>query len=132
MLHGAIVAGTIHVAMLVCALVMRAGCLPTRVNAMASVGAGGRLVYLSMLSYGTFAVAFVAWSSMQPRVTWAFYALAVVVSFAWLFISASIAGGATLTCLIGDPKENHLSRLCLLYTSPSPRDGLLSRMPSSA
>ena len=23
-------------------------------------------------------------------------------------------------------------RLCLLYTSPSPRDGLLSRMPSSA
>ena len=25
-----------------------------------------------------------------------------------------------------------LSALCLLYTSPSPRDGLLSRMPSSA
>ena len=25
-----------------------------------------------------------------------------------------------------------LDRLCLLYTSPSPRDGLLSRMPSSA
>ena len=25
-----------------------------------------------------------------------------------------------------------LSRSCLLYTSPSPRDGLLSRMPSSA
>ena len=24
------------------------------------------------------------------------------------------------------------TRLCLLYTSPSPRDGLLSRMPSSA
>ena len=24
------------------------------------------------------------------------------------------------------------SRGCLLYTSPSPRDGLLSRMPSSA
>ena len=24
------------------------------------------------------------------------------------------------------------SRHCLLYTSPSPRDGLLSRMPSSA
>ena len=23
-------------------------------------------------------------------------------------------------------------QLCLLYTSPSPRDGLLSRMPSSA
>ena len=25
-----------------------------------------------------------------------------------------------------------LSQVCLLYTSPSPRDGLLSRMPSSA
>ena len=28
---------------------------------------------------------------------------------------------------IADPDQN-----CLLYTSPSPRDGLLSRMPSSA
>ena len=27
---------------------------------------------------------------------------------------------------------NVQERLCLLYTSPSPRDGLLSRMPSSA
>ena len=26
----------------------------------------------------------------------------------------------------------HNSHTCLLYTSPSPRDGLLSRMPSSA
>ena len=26
----------------------------------------------------------------------------------------------------------HLDQTCLLYTSPSPRDGLLSRMPSSA
>ena len=26
----------------------------------------------------------------------------------------------------------NLGKLCLLYTSPSPRDGLLSRMPSSA
>ena len=25
-----------------------------------------------------------------------------------------------------------LAHICLLYTSPSPRDGLLSRMPSSA
>ena len=28
-------------------------------------------------------------------------------------------------------KEGHYA-FCLLYTSPSPRDGLLSRMPSSA
>ena len=30
----------------------------------------------------------------------------------------------------GAPEEK--ARGCLLYTSPSPRDGLLSRMPSSA
>ena len=29
-------------------------------------------------------------------------------------------------------QPNHLAEACLLYTSPSPRDGLLSRMPSSA
>ena len=28
--------------------------------------------------------------------------------------------------------EKELTKDCLLYTSPSPRDGLLSRMPSSA
>ena len=28
--------------------------------------------------------------------------------------------------------EGETVRICLLYTSPSPRDGLLSRMPSSA
>ena len=31
-----------------------------------------------------------------------------------------------------DPVPDPLFRDCLLYTSPSPRDGLLSRMPSSA
>ena len=29
-------------------------------------------------------------------------------------------------------RNREQSRACLLYTSPSPRDGLLSRMPSSA
>ena len=31
-----------------------------------------------------------------------------------------------------DEDELHVVESCLLYTSPSPRDGLLSRMPSSA
>ena len=31
-----------------------------------------------------------------------------------------------------DREGNALRYRCLLYTSPSPRDGLLSRMPSSA
>ena len=30
------------------------------------------------------------------------------------------------------PETFDQTRRCLLYTSPSPRDGLLSRMPSSA
>ena len=38
--------------------------------------------------------------------------------------------------LLGDTfslkKSNGFLNCCLLYTSPSPRDGLLSRMPSSA
>ena len=34
----------------------------------------------------------------------------------------------TLKKVVGGPEEY----TCLLYTSPSPRDGLLSRMPSSA
>ena len=29
-------------------------------------------------------------------------------------------------------RRRNLIKICLLYTSPSPRDGLLSRMPSSA
>src|SRR5665647_2608008 len=42
-------------------------------------------------------------------------------------------GGATWTC----PSDGmwggwDMGGICLLYTSPSPRDGLLSRMPSSA
>src|SRR5664279_5900135 len=46
-----------------------------------------------------------------------------------------------LSCVSGigiDPPRNRNrdawddARRCLLYTSPSPRDGLLSRMPSSA
>ena len=32
----------------------------------------------------------------------------------------------------GEPVDDALLSFCLLYTSPSPRDGLLSRMPSSA
>ena len=31
-----------------------------------------------------------------------------------------------------DTLKDEIRRSCLLYTSPSPRDGLLSRMPSSA
>ena len=42
----------------------------------------------------------------------------------------------SVTCLVGESGSGKsvtaMSTICLLYTSPSPRDGLLSRMPSSA
>ena len=34
--------------------------------------------------------------------------------------------------LVFDCTDNHENKICLLYTSPSPRDATLSRMPSSA
>ena len=36
------------------------------------------------------------------------------------------------TEVIDIPRQRNITKDCLLYTSPSPRDGLLSRMPSSA
>ena len=51
-----------------------------------------------------------------------------------VFIGPSGCGKSTLLRLIAG-LENLTDGeiiICLLYTSPSPRDGLLSRMPSSA
>ena len=39
---------------------------------------------------------------------------------------------ATKKQALRDVTNNSTLNACLLYTSPSPRDGLLSRMPSSA
>ena len=58
-------------------------------------------------------------------------------------IKKYILGMATALCLCqscdvldidptGNYSETTAFNSCLLYTSPSPRDGLLSRMPSSA
>ena len=55
-------------------------------------------------------------------------------------ISVSRAASPALPSLVRGPLLEHHDRVillaqdrrCLLYTSPSPRDGLLSRMPSSA
>ena len=48
----------------------------------------------------------------------------------------AVLGAASLADIEKDPALLALARAkgktCLLYTSPSPRDGLLSRMPSSA
>ena len=52
-------------------------------------------------------------------------------------LGPTIAEQASLTASIAAIKQKQAARAtalrtCLLYTSPSPRDGLLSRMPSSA
>ena len=46
-------------------------------------------------------------------------------------LGAHALGIRNVLCLTGDPVKAG-NQPCLLYTSPSPRDGLLSRMPSSA
>ena len=43
-----------------------------------------------------------------------------------------VEGGTSRTILSNFDGPVNFSKDCLLYTSPSPRDGLLSRMPSSA
>ena len=51
---------------------------------------------------------------------------------AGLGINPALTAGMVISgAYVGD-KFSPLSDTCLLYTSPSPRDGLLSRMPSSA
>ena len=40
--------------------------------------------------------------------------------------------GFGLGVCVSDLNQDGWKDICLLYTSPSPRDGLLSRMPSSA
>ena len=61
-------------------------------------------------------------------------ATAVPFKGAWAVDSSAIKSSAS-TIRMADWNPNYAAQWswrCLLYTSPSPRDGLLSRMPSSA
>ena len=60
-----------------------------------------------------------------------------VSSFSYLIVSLvgiafCAASAAAINQVIDRNTDASMTRTCLLYTSPSPRDGLLSRMPSSA
>ena len=48
------------------------------------------------------------------------------------FVGLGIMGKPMVRNLIKADYSVTVYDICLLYTSPSPRDGLLSRMPSSA
>ena len=60
----------------------------------------------------------------------------------WFDVSTDyVCGPNSCSCLLDDGADGSFTvsqasitvvSACLLYTSPSPRDGLLSRMPSSA
>ena len=49
-----------------------------------------------------------------------------------LDMACDTRGGHTAGIVFHSDHGSQASTPCLLYTSPSPRDGLLSRMPSSA
>ena len=73
------------------------------------------------------------------------FAMTSLGSIALKVLDAPLASGApvlakrkSVVAKVDDAKREEKEaaelalRVCLLYTSPSPRDGLLSRMPSSA
>ena len=49
-----------------------------------------------------------------------------------LYTVPSATTAIVKSILVSDDSGSGSTITCLLYTSPSPRDGLLSRMPSSA
>ena len=57
--------------------------------------------------------------------------LAVALGAEWVTAASQDAIGRPIKARYAWLPGEHLA-ICLLYTSPSPRDGLLSRMPSSA
>ena len=84
------------------------------------------------------------WKIMLPSAApYIFTGLRIGVGLSWLAIVAAemLTGGVGIGFFIWDAwNSSRISDIilpldpgtCLLYTSPSPRDGLLSRMPSSA
>ena len=69
------------------------------------------------------------WGEKTPPASW-WLSMLSVVPFQWIVLVATLF----LVAWLNWPKPNSAdnSPTCLLYTSPSPRDATLSRMPSSA
>ena len=69
-----------------------------------------------------------------PKLSLKFFYLKYLGSYRFTITKTARTAEADKTATIVQNSQTERLRLvcCLLYTSPSPRDGLLSRMPSSA
>ena len=91
-----------------------------------------------MMLKGSIGSAFALAETLSRATPLIFTGLAAAVAFRARFWNIGAEGqlyaGALMVTFLGTGEINiHEGILpCLLYTSPSPRDGLLSRMPSSA
>ena len=66
------------------------------------------------------------------RSTWVSVVVNVVLASAQIIVGTLTKSQALIADGIHSLSDLVSDFVCLLYTSPSPRDGLLSRMPSSA
>ena len=98
----------------------------SRFNPVQPGAAGMKVVATGLLV--VMAIIFAVTRALEPRYHW--------LSFVKAFAEAAMVGGLAdwfaVTALFRHPLGLPIPHTCLLYTSPSPRDGLLSRMPSSA
>ena len=88
------------------------------------------IVYLGILA------GLAIWSRRETHTLSGFYLAGKKLPF-WVVAFSTNATGESGWLLLGLSGMGYLVGaqaywVCLLYTSPSPRDGLLSRMPSSA
>ena len=76
--------------------------------------------------------------AINEQINWELYSGYLYLSMAAQFSELGMSGGQNWMTVQYQEELSHAQKMfdyvttCLLYTSPSPRDGLLSRMPSSA
>ena len=93
---------------------------------------GKQMVFI-LLSLGIIPVIMALEASFYERFSSVFYVVSLVLLLG-LFVFGKTIAGATSWYNLGffNLQPSELAKACLLYTSPSPRDRSLSRMPSSA
>ena len=87
----------------------------------------GLLITAAFIGPGTVTTATLAGAQFGYQLLWA-----LIFSIFATIIIQDMASRVGIVGQMGLSEALHNPQTCLLYTSPSPRDGLLSRMPSSA